>query len=438
VTPSYDLKSQSRLDSWKSIALYFGRTCRTVQRWHCENGLPVHRAGGIKSSVFAYVDELEGWMRNRGSVVTDESAGSSKPVPARTPLGKEASTSPSQKLNSSLIPEQAKARSRDLVDLSCKMWESLSHGNLQAIVRFLREACDQDPTNATAFGCLSLALIAEGLWGDVRPEAAYLSAGAAVRRAFEMDSEEIEAKCADAWLKTISTRDWEGARRGFDAILNHRSMGTRALNGRALLHIVEGCLEEASSLLLEAAERNPLSSSPMALYCWNQYLAGEYANALDQVEQIRAGGRPCPITEAVEAMAFIQIEEPEVHIDRLEAMVAASPRNDIVRGVLGYTYGTTGQDRKARKVLDAITDSGSRAMRCEPYAIALILIGLNERPMAVEWLEKSFRNGSLWSLGFQSDPILEALSNDPHYLLFLGRASYPTSMSASSHLASAS
>jgi hypothetical protein len=119
-------------------------------------------------------------------------------------------------------------------------------------------------------------------------------------------------------------------------------------------------------------------------------------------------------------------------------MVAASPRNDIVRGVLGYTYGTTGQDRKARKVLDAITDSGSRAMRCEPYAIALILIGLNERPMAVEWLEKSFRNGSLWSLGFQSDPILEALSTDPHYLLFLGRASYPTSMSASSHLASAS
>jgi tetratricopeptide (TPR) repeat protein len=376
-------------------------------------------------------------MRNRGSVLTDEPAESSRPVLFRAPQGDEAPTRPSQKLDSSLIPELAKARSRDLVDLSSRMWESLSHGNLQAIVRFLREACDQDPTSATAFGCLSLALIADGLWGDVRPESAYLSARAAVRRAFEMDSEQIEAKCAVAWLKTISTRDWEGARRGFDEILNHSSMGVRAMKGRALLYIVEGCLEEASGLLLEAAERNPLSSSVMVLYCWNEYLVGEYANALDQIAQIRASGRSCPITEAVEAMSALQFEEPELNIDRLEAMVSASPHNDVVRGVLGYAYGMANEVQKARQMLDAMTNFGTRAARCEPYAIALVLIGMNERQKAVEWLEKSFHNGSLWSLGFRSDPILEPLSNDPNYRLFLSRASYPSSMSASSRLVSA-
>jgi hypothetical protein len=32
-----------RLDSWKEIASYLGRGVRTVQRWECEEGLPVHR-----------------------------------------------------------------------------------------------------------------------------------------------------------------------------------------------------------------------------------------------------------------------------------------------------------------------------------------------------------------------------------------------------------
>ena len=59
----------------------------------------------------------------------------------------------------------------------------------------------------------------------------------------------------------------------------------------------------------------------------------------------------------------------------------------------------------------------------EPYVIALILIGLSERQKAVHWLEQSYREGSLWSLGFSSDPILAQLRNDPHYRLLLSKVS---------------
>jgi hypothetical protein len=40
----------------------------------------------------------------------------------------------------------------------------------------------------------------------------------------------------------------------------------------------------------------------------------------------------------------------------------------------------------------------------------------------VHWLEQSYREGSLWSLGFPSDPILAQLRNDLHYRLFLSRS----------------
>ena len=53
-----------RLDSWKEIASYLHRDARTVRRWERERRLPVHRVpGGERSGVFAYVDELDRWLR---------------------------------------------------------------------------------------------------------------------------------------------------------------------------------------------------------------------------------------------------------------------------------------------------------------------------------------------------------------------------------------
>src|SRR5450631_1904686 len=53
-----------RLDSWKEIALFFGRDERTVKRWEKERGLPVYRVPGrARGGVFAYAHELDGWLQ---------------------------------------------------------------------------------------------------------------------------------------------------------------------------------------------------------------------------------------------------------------------------------------------------------------------------------------------------------------------------------------
>jgi tetratricopeptide (TPR) repeat protein len=52
-----------RLNSWKEIAAFFGKDERTVKRWETIRGLPVRRVpGGTRTSVFAYVSELEAWL----------------------------------------------------------------------------------------------------------------------------------------------------------------------------------------------------------------------------------------------------------------------------------------------------------------------------------------------------------------------------------------
>ena len=60
------LKKENLLSSWKEIASYLDRDVRTCRRWEKKHGLPVHRMDGTsKSSIFAYQDELDKWLKKR-------------------------------------------------------------------------------------------------------------------------------------------------------------------------------------------------------------------------------------------------------------------------------------------------------------------------------------------------------------------------------------
>ena len=57
---------EDRLDSWKAIARYLGRSVRTVRRWEQQHALPVHRLmHQAKASVFAFRRELDDWRDAR-------------------------------------------------------------------------------------------------------------------------------------------------------------------------------------------------------------------------------------------------------------------------------------------------------------------------------------------------------------------------------------
>jgi hypothetical protein len=71
------MESEILLNSWKEIALYLGRSERTVQRWEKYFGLPVRRpAGKTRSAVFALPSEIQAWTRS-----TPRSSPGTAPVP---------------------------------------------------------------------------------------------------------------------------------------------------------------------------------------------------------------------------------------------------------------------------------------------------------------------------------------------------------------------
>src|ERR1700750_578886 len=76
----------SRLDSWKEIASYLGRSEKTVRRWEEKEDLPVHRLLHEKrGSVYAYTGELDAWRDARRPSTEPPTVNESRPAIVELP-----------------------------------------------------------------------------------------------------------------------------------------------------------------------------------------------------------------------------------------------------------------------------------------------------------------------------------------------------------------
>lgn len=78
---------KDRLDSWKEIAVYLRREVRTVQRWEKREGLPIQRhVHATASSVCAFKDEIDAWLRSRSRASSEPAANKEWSEPTAEPL----------------------------------------------------------------------------------------------------------------------------------------------------------------------------------------------------------------------------------------------------------------------------------------------------------------------------------------------------------------
>lgn len=405
-----------RLDSWKAIAEYLGRCCRTVQRWHFEMGLPVRHVGGKRGPVYSYSDELDEWLRTRGQGNGEQVREGVSDVEHPWKNGAPQVTHPVQ-------AGSAKERAESLVAYAQRMWEVLSYRNVDSIVRLYREASELDPDNAEACAGLASALTMGSCLGNLHPKVARPAATASLERAMRHDPKARATRRACAWLRLLFTREWQAAKREFDELISEAPLDGQALAGRALVHLLEGSAEAAVRLLSSGPEGMPLSTPGVGIFCWSLYLSGRHDEALEALEQARSVGETGPVLDAVEALTLVQLGDLKKHIGELEALTANSPGGQFLRGVLGYAYCMIGRRREAQELLELLSQDSER--KRQAYSIALILVGLGEISRAVYWLERACTDGSFWSLGFRTDPILAPISTEDSFLSMMSKLQYP-------------
>lgn len=94
----------ARLNGWKEVATYLGKSVRTAQRWERSYKLPVHRLGYEGGEiVWADTDDLDAWLRSQSVNAPSSAAPAAVEVNALPELTDEAA-SPSPKPPTAYLP----------------------------------------------------------------------------------------------------------------------------------------------------------------------------------------------------------------------------------------------------------------------------------------------------------------------------------------------
>ena len=386
-----------RLDSWKSIANYLERSPRTVQRWHASHALPVHHFGGLKGSVFAYGEEIDRWMMSLAREIRLCDMGSDDTLAAR------------------------RSQSRELVIRAHEMWESRSEENLQTIAGLYRKAIDQNPTNTEALTGLANSLISAVLHGVMDGAIAYPAAAEALRRSAQLDADDVGAHCAAAWLRLVYERKGRQARAGFEEVLSRHPHCSFALEGMALSHLAEGDLDGAKVWAWKAWQQNTLVPILGSLVCWIEYLTGVNAAALEMAEQMRMSGGCGGVLAIIDSLALIEAGPSAARLKRIATLASDLPHSLTLQCVLAHASALSGKRTRAREIFATVELMNDQKKRSNAYGMALLAMAIGDDTEAIRWLETSFSEGSLWSLAFRSDPILNPLRDNSRFQALMRR-----------------
>lgn len=147
----------------------------------------------------------------------------------------------------------------------------------------------------------------------------------AIRRAAQLDPQDIDAKCSAAWLNLIYERNWRQARAGSDEVFWKQPHRPFALAGMAMLHIAEGDLESASHCAWKAWMQNSQVRSLGSLVCWYKYLQGEHEQGLESVAQVRGSGGCGAMIGAIESLFLIHAGTAAANVKRIVEIASDFP-----------------------------------------------------------------------------------------------------------------
>jgi tetratricopeptide (TPR) repeat protein len=442
-----------RLDSWKEIAAFLGRAERTVKRWETERGLPVHRVpGGGRSAVFAYSEELSGWLKGRSQDLdTDDTESGdtgrlksarsviaqveSEPAPIRPVPAKARALAwlfplllaaglvvffsvghPATRFKALASRHSPNADAQDLYLKGRYFWDRRTPEDLNKAIDYFTQAIVKDPSDAQAYVGLADCYNLLREFGAMPPSEAYPRALSAAQRAVELDDTSAEAHISLAF--TSFWWSWQGAtaEREFKRALELNPNLVRAHHWYATYLWGVHRFPEALDQMEQARQLDPASNAILAdkgMLLWD---AGHRDEAVALLHQLENSVSSLSSTHDYLGRIYWQQKDypralaewrrmAELRHDQDGLALADAREKGLSENGLQGLYETE------LPILKDRLDSGLG----NAYGLAETYAALGKRHDAFAALRMSFdRHEAAMLLG---DPIPE-LQNDPEYLKF--------------------
>jgi serine/threonine protein kinase/tetratricopeptide (TPR) repeat protein len=280
-------------------------------------------------------------------------------------------------------------------------------------IEYFEQAIAKDPNFALAYSGLSFCYLNQTDW-VFAPKDSVPKVRQAIENALRTDPSLAEAHTMRAMLLLQYDWDWPQAEQEFRKALE---LDPNYALGRSFLawHLAAmGRFDEAIAEDKRALDLDPLSAAVNADLGWDLYLARRYDEAIEQLRKAVDLEPNYWVSLVLLGRCYEQTGKPKEAVAAFEK--ARQVENSIpeVIAALGHGYAVAGRRAEALKTIRELQERSKKEF-VPSYSIATIYTGLGMREQAIQYLIKSFDEGSYYMIHLKVEPILDPLRADPRF-----------------------
>jgi tetratricopeptide (TPR) repeat protein len=294
-------------------------------------------------------------------------------------------------------------------------WNKRTVEGLKSGIDYFGKAIMRDQDYALAYSGLADCYLLLNVYNVTSADDSFPKAEAASRKALSINESLAEAHTSLAFVTYRYHLKWAEAEEHFKKAIAlnpnyataHQWYGSYlAATGRMNEAVVEG---------KTAHELEPFSLTIYGDYIRTLYYAGRLQEAHQEAQKLLEMDQSFPRAHYELGLVLEEEGKLEEAIAEFKLALKSSPDNVTALTALGHSQALAGKRADAEKVIARLREL-SKQQYVSPFQTAVIYAGLDERQLALDWLEKSRDERFNWLPFIKVDPVFKNLREESRFV----------------------
>jgi len=315
-----------------------------------------------------------------------------------------------------LAPQTQNAAAFEAYSRGRFFWNQRTPEGLKQARKYFEEATSLDPEYAQAWSGLADTFVSLYDYGEMTLAESSQHATEAIDHALRLDPLLAAAHNSRAHL-AMHQWQWTAAQAEFERAIELDPLYAPAYHWYALCLTAIGRLDLAVAAMKQAQALDPLSTRINADLGMALFAARAYDEAIHQEKRTLEIDPEAAVPYWVIGMASAAQGDYDEAFAAFDESLRRSPEDPSMLGSLGYAYARAGRADDARATIARLEKTDGAAM--DSFSIALVYAGLDERPEALDLLERAFKEHSGSVRYLKIDARLDNLRGEPRFKALL-------------------
>ncbi len=294
-------------------------------------------------------------------------------------------------------------------------WNKRTVESLEKGIDYFSQAIMRDQDYGLAYAGLADCYLLLNVYNAASANDSMPKAEAAANRALSINENLAEAHTALAFVKYRYHLKWAEGEQHFKKAIELNPNYATAHQWYSSYLAASGRLEESVAQARTAHELEPFSLTIYSDFIRNLYYAGHLDEA--RKESLKLMEMDKEFARAHYELGLVLEEQGalEEAIAEFRQALKEAPDNVAVLTALGHAQALAGKKSDAEKVLVRLQEL-SKQQYVSPFQSAVVYAGLDDRKLALDWLEKSRDERFNWLPFIKIDPVFKNLRSEARFI----------------------